>query len=197
MEPLQFWTKVVIQKQTSGAWLVEIGGVVMFVCLLLTRVGRDAEFFLVGLVVGLLLVLMGLIATKKRRMTGDRIMDTDIVISSEVIRIGETTFPLEEVEYLDFLVNSYDGMPGPRMRFRRMVLFGTDNRLYFTWNGKKYKYGFYVEDEAAMRRLRWLFHELYKKGVRFRERNRGGRTFLFERVMDRKEFEERRKREGY
>jgi hypothetical protein len=48
-----------------------------------------------------------------------------------------------------------------------------------------------------MRRLELLFREFYREGIRFRERNRGGRTFLFGQVVDRQAFEEAKRREGY
>ena len=80
---------------------------------------------------------------------------------------------------------------------RRISLHGCDNKLMFTADGKQHSFGFYLEDEMAMRRLGMLFREFYSQGLRFRERNRGGRTFLFEQVMDRRAFERAKQREGY
>jgi hypothetical protein len=78
-----------------------------------------------------------------------------------------------------------------------MMLHGTDNKLYFTVDGKKHSFGFYLEDSTAMRRLELLFREFYQQGIRFRERNRGGRTFLFMQVMSREQSEQAKRDEGY
>ena len=47
------------------------------------------------------------------------VVDVDIVISSQQIQIGDKSFLIDQVEYLDFVVNSFAGMAGPRMRWRR------------------------------------------------------------------------------
>ncbi len=78
-----------------------------------------------------------------------------------------------------------------------MVLHGIDNKLYFTVDGKQHCYPFFLEDEMAMRRLGMLFQEFYGQRLRFRERNRGGRTFMFEQVVDRKAFERAKREAGY
>jgi hypothetical protein len=177
----------------------------MLICLLVAAILEKfgipgAEYVSVGAVAGLLLALIGRVL-RKGKSSGATVVDVDVIITSEKIRIGDQTFMVAEVEYLDFLVNSYDGMEGPYIRrgfwVRRMVLRGGDNKIYFTADGKKHSYGFYLEDRMAMQRLGFLFRELYAKRVRFRERNRGGRTFLFERVMNREEFEAAKRSEGY
>jgi hypothetical protein len=200
MEPMQFWTKLVQRQHKIRLRLSEMGGILMFVCFLLmsvlARKRMSVELALIGFLAGLCLVLMGRIlrGSKKVRAVAT---ETDIVISTQEIRIGDQVFATDKVEYLDFLVNSYEGMQGPRIRWRQMVQHGTDNQLHFTADGKKHSYGFYLEDNVAMRRLALLFREFYREGIRFRERNRGGRTFLFEQVIDRQAFEEAKRREGY
>jgi hypothetical protein len=200
MEPMQFWSKLVVKPNDIRTRLMEAGGIVMLVCwplrAIMARMGHSEDFTLVGVLAGFTLVLIGL-TLKKDKIRPTRVMDIDIIITSREIRIGKQTFRIDQVEYLDFLVNSYQGMPGPSVRWRRIVLDGMDNKLYFTADGKKHAYGFFLEDRMAMQRLGMLFREFYQERVFFRERNRGGRTFLFERVMDRNGFEEAKSREGY
>jgi len=88
-------------------------------------------------------------------------------------------------------------MPGPRFRRRPIILDGTDNKTYFTADGKQHSYMFYLEDRMAMQRLGLLFRDFYKERVRFRERNRGGRTFLFEQVVNKQAFERSKRNAGY
>jgi hypothetical protein len=154
---------------------------------------------------GLVVALVGGILTR-RKMATAQVTDTDIIVTTEEIRIGGQCFRVSEVEYLDFLVNSYDGMPGPRARHwgtflaltgRRISLTGCDNKLMFTVDGKQHSYSFFLEDKMAMRRLGMLFQEFYGQRLRFRERNRGGRTFMFEQVIDRKAFERAKREAGY
>jgi hypothetical protein len=200
MEPMQFWTKLVKRQHDIRLKLSEAGGILMLLSLgllsVLGKMGKSIELGFVGLLAGLCLVLMGRILRGSKRVQ-PMATDTDIVISTEEIRIGDRVFATDKVEYLDFLVNSHEGMEGPRVRWRRMMLQGTDNKLHFTVDGKKHSYGFYLEDNVAMRRLALLFREFYREGIHFRERNRGGRTFLFEQVMSRQAFEEAKRREGY
>jgi hypothetical protein len=200
MEPMQYWTKLVKHQNDLRLRLSEVGGLVMIVSLgmmaVLEKTGRSEELAEVGLVAGLCLALVGWIL-RGFKTVRPLVTDTDIVISTGEIRIGDQTFAVDKVEYLDFLVNSYKGMQGPRMRWRRIILSGTDNKLFFTADGKKHSYGFYLEDSVAMRRLELLFREFYQKGIRFRERNRGGRTFLFSQVMNREQFEQAKRKEGY
>jgi hypothetical protein len=200
MEPMQFWTKLVKRQNDLRLRLSEAGGIIMIACFGLTvvleKLGKPDELASAGIVAGLCLALVGWIL-RGFKVVRPIATDTDIMISVEEIRIGDQTFDTDKVEYLDFLVNSYRGMQGPRLRWRRMILHGMDNKLYFTAEGKKHAYGFYLEDSVAMRRLELLFREFYRQGIRFRERNRGGRTFLFEQMMDRQAFERAKNNAGY
>jgi hypothetical protein len=200
MFPIQFWTKLVEQKNDLSLRISQAGGILMLACFImgavLEKMGRPSDLAAVGGLAGLCLALVGWIF-RKFKVVRPLTTDTDIVISTKEIKIGEMSFSVDEVAYLDFLVNSYRGMPGPRVRWRRMIFEGMDNRLYFTAGGKKYSYRFYLEDRLAMHRLELLFREFYKQRLFFRERNRGGRTFLFERVMDKRAFERAKRDAGY
>ncbi len=196
--PLQFWTKQVKIPNDLGTHLWEAGGIIAVTSVFfLRRSGGEhdrMQWALTGAGVGLLLVLVGL-AIRKGRRSRVEVLDTDIIVSSKEIRIGDRTFAIDRVEYLDFLVNSYKGMQGPWRR--RRLSNGLDNKIYFTADGQKHAYGFYLEDGVAMQRLGMLFRELYQRQVRFRERNRGGRTFLFGQVVNREQFEAKKRNEGY
>lgn len=125
-------------------------------------------------------------------------VDTDLTMTSEGIRIGEQYYPIDQVQYLDFLVEGYDGMLGPRFQWQQANrMNGMGNRLFFEADGKKHAYGFYLEDNISLRELSFLFREFYQNKLFFRERNSGGRTFLFQRVNGRKELEDAKRGEGY
>lgn len=200
MEPMQFWTKLVKHQNDLRLRLSEAGGILLVaswgMAVLLTKSGRSAELAYVSMVAGLCLALVGWIL-RGFKTVGPLVTEMDILISTGEIRIGDRSFAVDKIEYLDFLVNSYKGMRGPRMRWRQMILPGTDNKLFFTADGKKHAYAFYLEDGLAMRRMELLFREFYQQGIRFRERNRGGRTFLFSQVMNKEHFEQAKREEGY
>ena len=208
--PMQFWSKLVQHRISWRLRLSQTGWILIIGCYgaatLAERMGKDPELVFLGLLAGIGLAITGAILNRRKRPT-PRVTDTDIIITIEEIRVGDQRFRVSEIEYLDFLVNSYDGMPGPRVSPRggifglllggRMALSGCDNKLLFEAKGKKHSYNFYLEDEMAMRRLGMLFREFYRDRLRFRERNRGGRTFLFEQTIDRKAFELAKRQEGY
>jgi hypothetical protein len=200
MTPMQCWVKLVERPKDLSLRISQAGGILMAVCFViaavLKKMGESDELAGVGIVAGLCLALMGWIL-RRFKTTRPLVTDTDIVISIEEIRVGDRSFSVGKVEYLDFLVNSYRGMPGPWLRWRRVILEGMDNKLYFTADGKQHSYSFYLEDRMAMQRLELLFRDFYKERVRFRERNRGGRTFLFEQVMDKQAFERAKRNAGY
>ena len=197
---MQFWTKLVEHPNDLRLRLSQAGGLLMLVCMflgtVLEKMGKSGDWFFCGIFAGLAIAFIGW-ALRGFKVVRPLVTDTDIVVSCSEIRIGDRRFRVDEVEYLDFLVNSYRGMRGPRMRFRRIMLHGNDNKLYFIVDGKQHSYGFFLEDEMAMRRLGMLFQEFYSQRLRFRERNRGGRTFLFEQVVDRKAFEQAKREAGY
>jgi hypothetical protein len=196
---MQFWVKLVERRNDPRLIVSQAGGILMVVCFLLAAVlekmGKSSELAMVGALAGLCLALIGWIL-RGFKVARPLVTGTDIVISIEEIRVGDQSFSVDRIEYLDFLINSYRGMPGPRLR-RRIILDGTDNKLYFTADGKQHLYRFYLEDRMAMQRLELLFRDFYRERVRFRERNRGGRTFLFEQVIDKQAFERAKRNAGY
>src|SRR6201995_2832120 len=146
MEPMQFWAKLVVWPNDLRMRLSEAGWIMMLVCAIVAAIlekfgSPGAEYVMVGASVGLLLALIGRVL-RKGKSSGPKLVDVDVIITSEKIRIGDQTFMVAEVEYLDFLVNSYAGMEGPYIRrgfwVRRMILSGGDNQLYFTADGKKH-----------------------------------------------------------
>jgi hypothetical protein len=84
-----------------------------------------------------------------------------------------------------------------RWTLERARINGTENQLFFTYNGKQKSCRFFLEDAYSMRRLEMLFREFYAKQVFFRERNRGGRTFLFQQVISKQDLERAKRGEGY
>jgi hypothetical protein len=200
MESMQFWTKLVLPQNDIRLKVSQAGGIIMLVCalvgLVLEKTGNSSDLPWVGLIAGLAIALIGWVL-RGFKVVRPLVTNTDIIITIDEIRVGDQRFAVCEIEYLDFLVNSYHGMVGPRLKWRRMTLRGDDNKLFFWVDGKKHSYSFYLEDEMAMRRLGMLFREFYRQRLRFRERNRGGRTFLFSQVMDRQAFERAKREEGY
>jgi hypothetical protein len=197
---MQFWTKVVKQQTDIRLRVSQAGGIIMVAGLLYSLVlenqGEPVDLAAVVTLAGLATVIIGWIL-RRGKAVHPLVTETDIIIDTNKIKIGDQSYEVAQVEYLDFLVNSYAGMKGPRIRYRRIILDGKDNTLYFTADGKRHAYRFYLEDSMAMQRLGMLFREFYRERVRFRERNRGGRTFLFEQVHDRQAFERAKKMEGY
>ena len=107
---------------------------------------------------------------------------------------------MDQVQYLDFLVNGHYGMRAGwmfRWTLRRKPINGMENRLHFEADGKKHAYWFFMEDHVSMRELEFLFREFYQNRLFFRERNRGGRTFLFRQVVSRQDLERAKQEEGY
>jgi hypothetical protein len=200
MMAMQFWTKLVKQRTDPRLVLSRVGGILLMVSFgvwaALEKRGNSTELADVGMLAGFCILIVGWILRNGKRVQPS-ITDIEIMVSSAGVKIGDDRFPMDKIEDLDFLVNSYDGMRGPLVRWRRMVYNGCDNKLMFTLDGKKHSYTFFLEDEMAMRRLGMLFREFYNERVRFRERNRGGRTFLFEQMADRRAFERAKAREGF
>jgi hypothetical protein len=197
---IQFWTRLVEQPKDFRLRISYAGGILFLVCFflisILEKMGKAENWAAAGAILGVVLAFIGWML-RGFKTPRPRITEIEILISSDEIRVGDQCFRVAEVGYLDFLVNSYQGMRGPKFRWRRIVLRGTDNKLMFSADGKQHSFRFYLEDEMAMRRLGMLFREFYGRGLPFRERNRGGRTFLFEQVMDRRAFERAKQREGY
>jgi hypothetical protein len=200
---MEFQTKLVNPRKNKGAHLMEAGGVLIFCTIISLRIlnGHNADarvmLALLGLGGGIALLLIG------RRMTrGDMlhhdVSDTDLVVSSEKIVVGDQVYPISEMQNLDFWVEGYYGMTGPSFRpTRRNRLDGMENKLHFKVNGERHLYQFLLEDLLSMQQLGQVFRQLYANQTAFAERNRGGQTFLFHQVRSKKELEAMKREEGY
>ena len=116
------------------------------------------------------------------------VSDTDLVVSVDEIRVGETVYPLGEVADVVFQVEGYDGMVDvegyawrSRSRSRtRGFLNGMNNYLNFSFGGEKQEWQFYLPDPEHVQQLGALFKEFYAKRISFVERSAtSNRTFLF------------------
>jgi hypothetical protein len=200
---MEFQTKLVNPRKNTGAHLMEAGGVLIFCTIIslrmLNRHNADVRVILalLGLGGGIALLLIG------RRMTrGDMlhhdVSDTDLVVSSERIVVGDQVYTISEMQDLDFWVEGYYGMTGPSFRpTRRNRLDGMENKLHFKVNGQRHLYQFFLEDLLSMQQLGQVFRQLYTNQKDFTERNRGGQTFLFQQIRSKRELDEMKRREGY
>jgi hypothetical protein len=200
---MEFQTKLVNPRKNKGARLSEAGGALMFCTLISMRmlhripVSAFLALAVLGLGGGLALLHIG------RRMTrGDMlhhdVSDTDLVVSSERIVVGDQVYPISEMQNLDFWVEGYYGMTGPSFRpTRRNRLDGMENKLHFKVNGERHLYQFLLEDLLSMQQLGQVFRQLYANQTAFAERNRGGQTFLFQQIRSKRELEEMKRKEGY
>ena len=200
---MEFQTKLVNPRKNNGARLMEAGGVLIFCTIISLRMlhrlnpGVYLMFALLGLGGGIALLLIG-----RRRTNGDmlhhEVTDTDLVVSSEKIVVGDQVYPISEMENLDFWVEGYYGMTGPSFRpTRRHRLDGMENKLHFKVNGQRHLYQFLLEDLLSMQQLGQVFRQLYANQTAFAERNRGGQTFLFQQIRSKRELEEWKRKEGY
>jgi hypothetical protein len=200
---MEFQTKLVNPRKNNGAHLMEAGGVLIFCTIIslrmLNRLNANAHVILalLGLGGGVALLLIG------RRMTrGDTlhhdVTDTDLIVSSERIVVGDQVYPISEMENLDFWVEGYYGMTGPSFRpTRRNILDGMENKLHFKVNGQRHLYQFLLEDLLSMQQLGQVFRQMYANQTAFAERNRGGQTFLFQQIRSKRELEAMKRKEGY
>jgi hypothetical protein len=119
---MQFWTKLVKQQNDLSSRVLQAGVIIMVVCFgifsALSKRGHSSDLVYVGFLASLALTLIGWMLRRSRRVD-PVVTDTDIIISIEEIRGGDQRFAVSGIEYPDFLVNSYHGMPGPRVRWRR------------------------------------------------------------------------------
>ncbi len=121
----------------------------------------------------------------------------DLVINDVEIRIGETVYPLGQVQDIDFMVEGYDGMQGRQYRGPSEGLInGMNNYLDFSASGESVRCYFYLAGQEAVQQLGLLFKEFYRKRINFVERNMGSKTYLFEPVTQ-KQWEDRMIENGY
>jgi len=112
---------------------------------------------------------------------------TDLVVSIDEIRVGETVYTLTQVTDIQFQVEGYDGMVDPegyalKSRYSRTsgLLNGMNNYLNFTFGGEKQEWQFYLVDPEHVQQLGALFKEFYAKRIPFVERSAtSSRTYLF------------------
>jgi hypothetical protein len=197
---MEFQTKVIVSKKNFRARISDIGGILFFgsilLAVLLNKTGyEEYPFWTVG--AGLILLIVGGILAK-RDLSYIQMSDTDLVVSSQGIRIGDQFYPLGQMENLDFWVEGYYGMPGPRFKsWKRGQMNGMENKVHFRMDGERHLHQFYLADLISMQQLGQVFREFYEKRIPFAERNRGGPTFLFQQINSKKEMEEAKRREGY
>jgi len=200
---MEFQTKLVNPRKNTGAHLMQAGGVLIFCTIIslrmLNRLNGNAYVILalLGLGGGIALLLIGRRSTRGDMLHHD-VSDTDMVMSSERIVVGDQVYPISEMQNLDFWVEGYYGMTGPSFRpTRRNKLDGMENKLHFKVNGERHLYQFLLEDLLSMQQLGQVFRQLYANQTAFAERNRGGQTFLFHQVRSKKELEKMKREEGY
>ena len=182
---------------------MEAGGVLMFCTIIAMRmlhkmsVSGFLALAVLGLGGGLTLLSIG-----RRKTRGDmlhhEVTDTDLVVSSERVVVGDQVYPISEMQDLDFWVEGYYGMTGPSFRpTRRHRLDGMENKVHFKVNGERHVYQFLLEDLLSMQQLGQVFRQMYSNQTAFAERNRGGQTFLFQQARSKKELETMKREEGY
>jgi hypothetical protein len=200
---MEFQTKLVNPRKNTGARLSEAGGALMFSTLIAMRMLHRISTYsflaiaVLGLGGGLTLLSIGRRKTRGG-MLHHEVTDTDLVVSSEKIVVGDEVYPISEMEDLDFWVEGYYGMTGPSFRpTRRHRLDGMENKLHFKINGQRHLYQFLLEDLLSMQQLGQVFRQMYANQITFAERNRGGETFLFQQARSKKELESMKRREGY
>ena len=196
---MKFQVKLVKRKRHPKAWISDVGTVLFFGSLLLAALDKGL-YCLLTFVLAVALLITGTILTRRDTLSYTGISDTDIIVTRQGISIGDQYYPMDQVQYLDFLVNGHYGMRAGwmfRWTLRRKPINGMENRLHFEADGKKHAYWFFMEDHVSMRELEFLFREFYQNRLFFRERNRGGRTFLFKQVVSRQDLERAKREEGY
>jgi hypothetical protein len=205
---MEFQSKIFVRVSNPGARLSDLGGIllmssiVLIAVLKLLKASEMYSLFDIGLaVIGIALVLVGR-SQANGNMFNIGLSDTNLVVTSKGIRLGEEFYPLDQVSDLDFWINGYDGMKGPQFKgyrnFRNQGrMSGADNKIHFRANGKKHLYQFYLPDQDSMNELGQVFRLFYEHRVPFGECNRGGPTFLFRQVRSKNELEEMKRREGF
>ena len=199
MGDMKFQVKLVKRKRHPKAWISDAGTVLFFGSLLLAALDKGL-YCLLTFVLAVALLITGTILTRRDTLSYTGISDTDIIVTRQGISIGDQYYPMDQVQYLDFLVNGHYGMRAgwmSRWTLRRKPINGMENRLHFEADGKKHAYWFFMEDHVSMRELEFLFREFYQNRLFFRERNRGGRIFLFRQVVSRQDLERAKQEEGY
>ena len=195
IDSMAFQTKIIEVNKNPKAKVVWAGAGLLFLAMILMCMDKYRNYGLWLFGVAVVVLIIGAVFAK-----GDvdviELSATDIIINTEEIRVGNTVFPLAQVEDIVFQVEGYDGMidaegyargslPGSSAR-RVGLLNGINNYLDFKFSGEKQEWQFYLPDPEHVQQLGALFKELYAKRIPFLERNvTNSRTFLFAPVTKR------------
>jgi hypothetical protein len=200
---MEFQTKIVTGNKNPKARIVWVGGALLFLAMILTCIGQYQRYGLWLFGIAVVVLVLGAVLAR-----GDvDIIDVsavDIVINTEEIRVGETSYRVSEVTDIVFQVEGYEGMVDPDGYVERGyasrvrgLLNGMNNYLDFKIGGEKVEWQFYLPDPQHVQQLGALFKEWYAKRIPFLERGvTSKRTFLFEPVT-KKEWEDRMIENGY
>jgi hypothetical protein len=205
---MEFQSRIFVKVSNPGARISDMGGVLFYGSFLLIAIMKilkmPNEYMLYCLGLTVLAGIMIFVGRKiaKGNMFSIGLSDTELVVSEDGVRVGDTFYTHDQLTDLDFWIEGYDGMVGPQFKgyrsFRNLgKLSGTDNKIHFRIDGKKHLYQYYLQDENSMNNLSQVFRKYYERGIPFRECNRGGPTFLFHQVRSKNELENMKRREGY
>lgn len=198
---MEFQTKIVTGNKNPKARIVWAGGALLFVAMILTCVSAYQRYGLWLFGIAVVVLVIGAVVSRGDVDLID-VSAVDIVINTEEIRVGETSYQISEITRIVFQVEGYNGMLDPDgyargSRGRRGFLNGMNNYLDFRFGDEKVEWQFYLPDPQHVQQLGALFKEFYSKGIPFLERGvTSKRTFLFEPVT-KKGWEDRMIEHGY
>jgi len=107
-------------------------------------------------------------------------IDKTLIIDTDEIVLGDTTYEIDKAEHLKILINEFDGQISATGRGARMILNGTDNELSFSYLGKNIYVPFYINSEIQKEQFKTLFDSWYRQKIKFYEGSIGGRTYLMQ-----------------
>ena len=198
---MEFQTKIVTGNKNPKARIVWAGGALLFVAMILTCVSAYQRYGLWLFGIAVVVLVIGAVVSRGDVDLID-VSAVDIVMNTEEIRVGETSYQVSEITRIVFQVEGYNGMLDPDgyargSRGRRGFLNGMNNYLDFRFGDEKVEWQFYLPDPQHVQQLGALFKEFYSKGIPFLERGvTSNRTFLFEPVT-KKGGEDRMIEHGY
>jgi hypothetical protein len=184
---MEFQSKIIEKKKNPRARVAAVGVVLFMAGMILSVVHGYEQYALWSFGVGMVLLIGGAVYARGN-LTNIGVSDTDVVVNVSSIRIGDMTWPVDQIAGLEFLVEGYDGMviPGTRgsRQNREDYYNGMNNYFSFVYNGNKVNCRFYLPDPQHVQELGGVFKDFYAHRVEFVERSGGWRTFLFEAVTD-------------
>ncbi|HVU95930.1 MAG TPA: hypothetical protein VHE34_11930 [Puia sp.] len=109
---MQFQTKIIEGNKNPNARVAWAGGGLLFLAMVLMCVDayRRYGFWLFGLAI--IVLLVGAFRSKGNVDVID-VSETDVVISPEEIRVGDSVWSMAQVSGIQFQVVGYDGMGDP------------------------------------------------------------------------------------